>query len=123
MIAHGISIGALFLVAGALERRVHSRDIETMGGLWETIPRLSGVGLFFALAALGLPGLGDFIGEFLILIGTYQVHIVAAAVSACGVLAATFYALRLVQLALQGPIAIPGFSRTWRCAKGSHSAS
>jgi NADH-quinone oxidoreductase subunit M len=102
IIAHAISIGALFLVAGSIERRVHSREIDTMGGLWETMPRLSGVGLFFALAALGLPGLGDFIGEFLILIGTYQAHIAAAAVAACGVLAATFYALRFVQYAFQG---------------------
>lgn len=103
VIAHGISIGALFLVAGALEKRIESREIASMGGLWDTAPRLSGVGLFFALAALGLPGMGDFIGEFLILIGTYQAHIVAAAVAACGVLAATFYALRFVQKAFQGP--------------------
>ncbi len=102
VLAHGVSIGALFLIAGALEKRLHSREIETMGGLWDTMPRLGGVALFFALAALGLPGLGDFIGEFLILIGTYQVHIAAAAVAACGVLAATFYALRFVQYAFQG---------------------
>ncbi len=103
IIAHGISIGALFLVAGILEKRTHTRKIEAMGGLWDTMPRLSGVGLFFALAALGLPGLGDFIGEFLILLGTYRLHIAAAAVAACGVLAATFYALRFVQRAFLGP--------------------
>jgi len=103
IIAHAISIGALFLVAGSIEKRVHSREIESIGGLWDTVPRLSGVALFFALAALGLPGLGDFIGEFLILIGTYQAHIAVAAVAACGVLVATFYALRFVQCAFQGP--------------------
>jgi NADH-quinone oxidoreductase subunit M len=103
IIAHAISIGALFLVAGSIEKRVHSREIESIGGLWDTVPRLSGVALFFALAALGLPGLGDFIGEFLILIGTYQTHIAVAAVAACGVLTATFYALRFVQCAFQGP--------------------
>ena len=103
VIAHGISIGALFLVAGALEKRIESREIASMGGLWDTLPRLSGVGLFFALAALGLPGMGDFVGEFLILIGTYQTHVAAAAIAACGVLAATFYALRFVQRAFQGP--------------------
>ncbi len=102
VIAHGISIGALFLVAGALEKRIESREIASMGGLWDTLPRLSSVGLFFALAALGLPGMGDFVGEFLILIGTYQAHIAAAAIAACGVLAATFYALRFVQNAFQG---------------------
>lgn len=103
IIAHGISIGALFLVAGALEKRTHSREIGAMGGLWDTAPRLSGAGLFFALAALGLPGLGDFIGEFLILIGTFRTHMIAAIIASCGVLAATFYALRFVQAAFQGP--------------------
>lgn len=103
LIAHGLSTGALFIVAGALEDRLGTRDIKAMGGLWDTVPRLSGAGLFFALASLGLPGLGDFVGEFLILLGTFRVHMVAAIIAACGVLAATFYALRLVQRAFQGP--------------------
>ena len=59
--------------------------------------------MFFALASLGLPGLGDFIGEFLVLVGTYQVNVAMAAVAAVGVLTATFYALRFVQRAFQGP--------------------
>lgn len=103
LIAHGISTSALFLIAGALEDRMKTRDINAMGGLWETLPRLSGVGLFFALASMGLPGLGDFVGEFLILLGTYQAHIVFAAIAAVGVLTTTFYALRFVQRAFQGP--------------------
>ena len=74
-----------------------------MGGLWTTAPRLSGAGLYFALASLGLPGLGDFIGEFLVLLGTYRAHPILAIVAAIGVLAATFYALRLVQRAFHGP--------------------
>jgi NADH-quinone oxidoreductase subunit M len=103
MICHGISTGALFVVAGALQDRMHTREMGAMGGLWDTVPRLSGVALFFALASLGLPGLGDFIGEFLVLLGTYRVNVAMAAVAAAGVLAATFYALRLVQQAFQGP--------------------
>jgi NADH-quinone oxidoreductase subunit M len=67
------------------------------------MPRLSGAALFFALASLGLPGLGDFIGEFLILLGTFRAHAALAAVAACGVLAATLYALRFVQRVFQGP--------------------
>jgi len=102
IIAHAISIGALFFVAGALEKRMKSLEIVSMGGIWDTAPRLSGAGLFFALAALGLPGMGDFVGEFLILIGTYQAHIVAVIIAACGVLAATFYALRFVQKVFHG---------------------
>ena len=65
--------------------------------------RLSGAALFFALASLGLPGLGDFVGEFLVLLGTYKVSIALAALATVGVLFATFYALRLVQRAFQGP--------------------
>ena len=77
--------------------------MDRMGGLWSTAPRLSGAALFFALASLGLPGLGDFVGEFLVLLGTYKVSIVLAALATVGVLFATFYALRLVQRAFQGP--------------------
>ena len=103
MVCHGISTGALFILAGALQERIHSREMDRMGGLWTTAPRLSGAALFFALASLGLPGLGDFVGEFLVLLGTYQVSIVLAALATVGVLFATFYALRLVQRAFQGP--------------------
>src|SRR6185312_3212785 len=103
MIAHGISTGALFLIAGLLEARTGSRELDSMNGLWDTVPRLSGAGLFFALASLGLPGMGDFIGEFLVLLGTFRGHLIFAIIAACGVLAATFYALRFVQRAFHGP--------------------
>jgi NADH-quinone oxidoreductase subunit M len=103
MLCHGISTGALFILVGALQQRMHTREMDSMGGLWATVPRLSGAALFFALASLGLPGLGDFIGEFLVLLGTYQVNVAMAAVAAIGVLAATFYALRFVQRVFQGP--------------------
>lgn len=103
MIAHGVSTGALFVVAGLLQERMHTRDLHRMGGLWSVSPRLSGVALFFALASLGLPGLGDFVAEFLVLLGAFQVSVPLAAVAAIGVVAAAVYSLRLVQLAFQGP--------------------
>jgi NADH-quinone oxidoreductase subunit M len=103
MVAHGISTGALFVIAGLLQERMHTRELDRMGGLWSTIPRLSGIALFFALGSLGLPGLGDFVGEFLILFGTYRVSIVLTVLATIGVLVATFYALRLVQRAFYGP--------------------
>ncbi len=103
MICHGVSTGALFIIVGALQERIHTRRMDRMGGLWDIVPRLSGSGLFFALASLGLPGMGDFVGEFLVMLGTYRVSIVATAISAVGVLAATFYALQLVQRAFHGP--------------------
>ncbi len=103
MICHGISTGALFVIVGQLQERMHTRELGRMNGLWDTMPRLSGAGLFFALASLGLPGMGDFVGEFLVLLGTYRVNVTLAVITTFGVLAATFYALRMVQRAFHGP--------------------
>ncbi|SRR5579884_937685 len=103
MICHGFSTGALFILVGALQERTHTREMDRMGGLWATAPRLSGAALFFALASLGLPGLGDFIGEFLVLLGSYRTGVGITIAATIGVLAATFYALRMVQRAFHGP--------------------
>lgn len=102
IVAHGISTGALFVIAGLLQDRMHTREMDRMSGLWNTVPRLSGAALFFALGSLGLPGLGDFVGEFLVLLGTYRVSVVLTILATIGVLVATFYALRLVQRAFHG---------------------
>ena len=103
MICHGLSTGALFILVGALQERMHTREIGEMGGLWSAAPRLSGAALFFALASLGLPGLGDFVGEFLVLLGSYRVSIGLTLAGALGVLGATLYGLRMVQQTFQGP--------------------
>ena len=102
MVAHGISTGALFFLVGALQERMHTRDLERMGGLWETVPRLAAVGLFFAIASLGLPGLGNFVGEFLVLLGAYRASVPLTAVAAAGLVTAAIYALALVQRAFHG---------------------
>jgi NADH-quinone oxidoreductase subunit M len=103
MISHGISTGAMFILAGLLQERLHTRDISHMGGLWETMPALSGAGLVFAMASLGLPGLGDFVGEFLVLLGAYRANVRLTVVATLGLLAATLYGLRFAQSAFQGP--------------------
>jgi NADH-quinone oxidoreductase subunit M len=103
MISHGISTGALFVLAGLLQERLHSREISEMGGLWETMPALSGAGLVFAMASLGLPGLGDFVGEFLVLLGSYRTNVVLTVVATLGLLAATLYGLKFAQGAFHGP--------------------
>src|SRR5499425_48334 len=103
MICHGLSTGGLFIIVGGLQERIHTRDLGRMGGLWAVAPRLSAVALFFSLASLGLPGLGDFVGEFLVLLGAYQVSVSITVIASLGVLASTFYALRMVQRAFQGP--------------------
>lgn len=103
MLAHGVSTGALFILVGALQERIHTRDLRRMSGLWASIPRLSAIGLVFAIASLSLPGLGNFVGEFLVLLGTFQSHPVYAAVATLGVVTAAAYALILVQRAFHGP--------------------
>jgi NADH-quinone oxidoreductase subunit M len=103
MISHGVSTGALFILAGALQHRMHTREITRMGGLWETMPALSGAGLFFVMASAGLPGLGDFVGEFLVLLGAYQANVGLTVVAALGIIAATLYGLRISAEVLQGP--------------------
>jgi len=104
MICHGISTGSLFMLVGQLQERTHTREIPRLGGLWATVPRMSGVALFFAMGSMGLPGLGDFVGEFLVLLGTYRAGYIGLTVFASiGVLFSTLYALRFIQGAYQGP--------------------
>jgi len=103
MLAHGISAGALFILCGEMYERLHTRDIRQMGGLWSRIAYLPPIALFFVAASLGLPGLGNFVGEFLILVGTYKVEPVVAIVSSSGLILAAVYSLFLMQKAFHGP--------------------
>jgi NADH-quinone oxidoreductase subunit M len=73
-----------------------------MGGLWSTVPRLAAVTMVFALASLGLPGLGNFIGEFLVLVGTYRSSVAAAFLASLGLIGASVYALWIMQRAFHG---------------------
>ncbi len=74
MVAHGFSTAALFMMAGALQQRLHTREMGKMGGLWAKAPRMGALTMFFVVASLGMPGLGNFVGEILVLIGTFQVR-------------------------------------------------
>ncbi|HEY8096444.1 MAG TPA: NADH-quinone oxidoreductase subunit M [Methylobacter sp.] len=103
MLAHGISASALFMIAGALQERLHSREMANMGGLWPVMPRLSALALFFAIASLGLPGLGNFIGEFLVLQGAFSVNMLLASVTALVLILAPVYALIMMQKTFYGP--------------------
>jgi NADH-quinone oxidoreductase subunit M len=103
MLAHGLSTGGLFILVGALQERTHTRDLTRLGGLWATVPRMGGLWLFFALASLGLPGLGNFVAEFLVLTGSFRVSVPLTVVATVGLVAATIYALSMVQRAFHGP--------------------
>lgn len=102
MLAHGISTGALFVIAGSVQERIHTRDMTQMGGLWQEVPGMAGAGLLFSLASLGLPGLGNFVAEFLILAGSYQVSIGLTIFAAFGLIASTLYSLRIMQKVFYG---------------------
>jgi NADH-quinone oxidoreductase subunit M len=103
MLAHGLSTGALFVVAGMLQQRLGTRDINSMGGLLTVMPRMGGVAIFFALASMGLPGLGNFVGEFMVLAGSYAAFPSAVVVSSFVLVLSVIYSLWLVYRAFQGP--------------------
>jgi NADH-quinone oxidoreductase subunit M len=104
MVAHGVSTAALFMTAGALQQRLHTRDMRRMGGLWQAMPRMGATTLFFALASLGLPGLGNFIAEFLVLLGLFRVQPLMAVFAAIGLVTAAVYSLVMLQRTFQGPL-------------------
>jgi NADH-quinone oxidoreductase subunit M len=102
MVAHGVSTAALFMMAGALQHRLHTRDMRRMGGLWQQAPRMGACAMFFALASLGLPGLGNFVAEFLVLLGLFAVQPWLTAIAALGLITAAVYSLWMMQQAFQG---------------------
>lgn len=104
MLAHGVSTGALFLLVGMLYDRRHTFEISEFGGLSTPMPKLAAFFLFVALSSLGLPMLNGFVGEFLILLGTYQRHWGWAAWAALGVILSACYLLWSYQRVFFGDI-------------------
>jgi NADH-quinone oxidoreductase subunit M len=104
MLAHGISTGALFLLVGMLYDRRHTFEISQYGGLATPMPRLAAFFLFIALASMGLPLLNGFVGEFLILVGTFQMHANWASWAALGVILSACYLLWAYQRVFFGDV-------------------
>ncbi|MEJ2719999.1 MAG: NADH-quinone oxidoreductase subunit M [bacterium] len=102
VICHGLSTGGLFIVVGMLQERMHTRELSDMGGLWKTVPRMGAAAMILAMASLGLPGLGNFVAEFLILVGAYDANRVVTIVSTLGLVLATVYSLRIVRRVFHG---------------------
>jgi NADH-quinone oxidoreductase subunit M len=102
MMAHGISAAALFILSGQIYERLKTRDLRQMGGLYSQMRNLPPIAIFFAAASLGMPGLGNFVGEFLILLGTYQVNPMVTAFATSGLVLAAVYTLKMVQRAFYG---------------------
>src|SRR5438067_13130489 len=120
MVNHGISTGALFLLIGYLYERTHTRDLAVYGGLAKAAPAFAAVFVVVTLSSIGLPGTNGFVGEFLILLGTFvapmgswtvplvgsqvSIGVVLSVIAATGVILGAVYMLWLVQRVYFGPM-------------------
>jgi NADH-quinone oxidoreductase subunit M len=104
MINHGLATGALFLLVGMVYERTHTRDLAELGGLAGVMPWLTGMFLFTALASIGLPGLSSFIGEFLVIVGTFAVSHWFGTLASTAVVLAAIYLLWSYQRMAYGPV-------------------
>ena len=104
MLSHGIVSAALFLCVGVVYDRMHTREIAAYGGLVHRMPRYAFVFMFFTLASVGLPGLSGFVGEFLVLLGTFKVNTWVAFLAATGLILGAAYALWLYRKIIFGEL-------------------
>jgi NADH-quinone oxidoreductase subunit M len=104
MVSHGLVSAALFLCVGVLYDRMHSRLINTYGGIVSIIPKYSVLFMLFTLAALGLPGTSGFIGEFLILMGAFKDNFLVAVIASLGVILGAAYMLWLYKRVVFGKL-------------------
>ncbi|PLK59197.1 NADH-quinone oxidoreductase subunit M [Candidatus Palibaumannia cicadellinicola] len=103
MIAHGLSTAGLFIICGQLYERLHTRDIRMMGGLWSRLSLIPAFALFFAMAMLGMPGTGNFVGEIAILFGCFSIVPMITIISTFSLVFASIYSLMMMQRVYYGP--------------------
>jgi NADH-quinone oxidoreductase subunit M len=104
MISHGFISGALFLAVGVIYDRMHTREIDAYGGLVNRMPAYALIFMFFTMANVGLPGTSGFIGEFLVLVGIFQVNTWIAVFATTGVILSAAYALWLYRRVVMGDL-------------------
>jgi NADH-quinone oxidoreductase subunit M len=104
MLSHGFISGALFLCVGVIYDRMHTREIDAYGGLVNRMPAYALIFMFFTMANVGLPGTSGFVGEFLTLVGVFQVNTWVAAVATTGVILSAAYALWLYRRVVMGDL-------------------
>ncbi len=97
MFSHGIITGMLFLVVGLIYERAHTREIDKIGGIFVNMGVIGGIWVFISLASFGLPSLSGFIGEFLILAGSFPVYMVITSIAALGIILTAGYMLWTIQ--------------------------
>ena len=107
MLAHGLATAALFAVAGMIQERFHTRAFDELGGLWARLPRLSAFALIFVLASVGVPGMGNFIGELLTLLGSFPASPGLVAIAVAGIVVGTVAMLELMQRVFHGAARSP----------------
>ncbi len=108
MISHGFVSGALFLCVGVMYDRLHSRQISDYGGVVNTMPRFAAFMVLFALATAGLPGTSGFVGEFLVVLASFQADVWYAFIAATILVIGAAYTLWLVKRVIFGPVANEG---------------
>jgi NADH-quinone oxidoreductase subunit M len=104
MVNHGLSTGALFLLVGMVYERTHTRRLDEMGGLASVMPWLAGAFLFTAFASAGLPGLNNFVGEFLVILGSFAVNRWFGSIAAIAVVLGAIYLLWSFQRMAHGEV-------------------
>ena len=104
MLSHGVVSAALFLCVGVVYDRLHTREIARYGGLVNNMPRYATIFMIFMLASVGLPGTSGFVGEFLVLLGTYQVNTITTFLAATGVVLGAAYMLYLYKRVVFGAL-------------------
>ncbi len=109
MFNHGLSSAGMFLLAGALYHKTHTRDLGDYGGLWVKAPVMGAILLFTSFASLGLPGLNGFVSEFLIVRGSWSIFTGLTAIAMIGLLFTGAYILKGIRAVLHGP-----FNLRWR---------
>ena len=108
MISHGLISGALFLCVGVLYDRLHSREIGAYGGVVNTMPKFAALMVLFALANAGLPGTSGFVGEFLVILGSFQASFWLAFFAATTLVLGAAYTLWMVKRVVFGEVANEG---------------
>lgn len=108
MINHGLSSAGMFFLVGVLYERTHTRDLKAYGGLFALVPVYGGILIFTAMGSLGLPGLGGFVSEFMVVLGAWPVFTRAVAMSMIGLFFTGAYILKALKDVLQGPL-----NETW----------
>ncbi len=112
MIAHGLSSAALFIMAGQIYERLHTRDLTLMGGMWGQFRYLAPFLMFFCAALLGIPGTGNFIGEILILLGSFEHYPVIVVLATLSLVFGGLYSLVLIYRVLFGEGGAPAIAQT-----------